>query len=209
MASSPSSSFCDDSSRRPSSDFDSEASQRTVSEKHDSERDEKPHRLHSDPSNGDVVMTQSDVVTSYRDPQNIPTSMVQSLQLDTCTDGQNGKATSVKRAADTSPSEIANSDDRLPALPRKKKATQQVLEGESVHGPEQKGYSIKDFMEFTRIKRRLGLVRQYEEIKRLPPKGTFFSSRSVDLIHSSHKPVQKKSFMLVFLIKHSIMPNLC
>ena len=181
-ASSPSSSFCDgDASRRASSDFDSESSRRTVSEKQNRESTEKRKRLESDmdttESNGDV-MTQSDILpASHHHRQNIPLPSSQSLELNM---DVAGKASSTKRPADTSPSEITSSDDRVPALPRKKQATshdQTLQQTQSIHGPEKSGYSIKEFMEYTRIKRRIGLIRQYEEIKAMPPRGTFFASR--------------------------------
>ena len=191
-ASSPSSSFCDgDASRRASSDFDSESSRRTVSEKQNRESTEKRKRLESDmdttESNGDV-MTQSDILPAshHHHRQNIPLPSSQSLELNM---DVAGKASSTKRPADTSPSEITSSDDRVPALPRKKQATshdQTLQQTQSIHGPEKSGYSIKEFMEYTRIKRRIGLIRQYEEIKAMPPRGTFFASRYIHTFSFLH-----------------------
>ena len=48
---------------------------------------------------------------------------------------------------------------------------------ESIHGPEAGGMTIKELMEYVRIKGRRGLIREYGNIKKEPPAGTFMTSK--------------------------------
>ena len=66
-------------------------------------------------------------------------------------------------------------DGEAPLLLRKKRP--QSDEEESIHGPEGGGLNIKDLMEYTRIKGRKGLIKEYQQIKSEPPQGSFEASK--------------------------------
>ena len=183
-----------------SSEQESESSRGTVSEKHTHEYKEKDCPGGASYDNG-VMMDTSDnsnvMLHSFHGTTNTPNIAAESAAATSQTQTAASQLSSIhrstslgdvksipcKRGSDTSPSEIAAGDQQLPALPRKKKLTaspvigQESSSDESIHMPETTGYSIKEFMDYTRIKGRQGLIRQYEQIKGTPPKGSFDASR--------------------------------
>ena len=60
---------------------------------------------------------------------------------------------------------------------RKKRPLSDDSGDDSLHGPEQIGLSIQDFVAYTRIKGRKGLQREYAQIKEEAPAGTFEESK--------------------------------
>lgn len=92
-----------------------------------------------------------------------------------------------KRSADlSSPTTFAppGDVDKLLVLPNKKRQSSEELDGsygsiasESLHMPEPIGLTIKELVEYCRIKGRRGLYKEYAQLKSESPDGTFEVSK--------------------------------
>lgn len=146
------------------SDHDSECSRGTVPEKHTHEYREKELQELDNNDDMDISDNGQHHKTSNHVVAKSPPALDKLITI----------GCSNKRGSDTSPSsETFPGEPDVPSLPRKKIRDFE----ESLHMPEIGGYNMKDFMETTRRKRRIGLIREYERIKAEPPKGTFEASK--------------------------------
>lgn len=89
-----------------------------------------------------------------------------------------------KRSADlSSPTAVVTASNDLDplTLPNKKRSSSADLdssvEPESIHVPEPVGLTIKELVEYCRIKGRRGLYKEYAQLKAEPPQGTFEVSK--------------------------------
>lgn len=89
-----------------------------------------------------------------------------------------------KRSADlSSPTSAtpAGDSDKLLVFPNKKRLSSEELDGsgvpESIHMPEPVGLTIKELVEYCRIKGRHGLYKEYAQLKCESPEGTFEVSK--------------------------------
>ena len=170
---------------------DSSCSRGTLSEKHAHEYSEKSSAYdqsavmmdtsdHSNHLMQHSFHALSSTNSQQQDDRSVADAAAQLAGVTRSTSLGDVKSIACKRGSDTSPSEVAVGEPRMPALPRKKKPPETVAESseESIHGAADiGGYSIKEFMDYTRIKGRQGLIRQYDQIKATPPKGTFSTSK--------------------------------
>lgn len=74
--------------------------------------------------------------------------------------------------------------DKLLVMPNKKRPSSEELDGsyggiasESIHMPEPIGLTIKELVEYCRIKGRRGLYKEYAQLKSESPDGTFEVSK--------------------------------
>ena len=143
-----------------SSDLESESSRVTIQEKHNSEYKEKELRL------GSVDLDNSDDA-NMTSPPNSPTSPLPLVVV--------GTHIPQKRSSEPSPTQTQPDESSIPPLPRKKRPniTTTSPAEESIHVAEQGGYTIKELLEYCRIKQRKGLYREYAQIRAEPPSGIF------------------------------------
>ncbi len=155
-----------------SSDMESSTGSRhTIHEKHNHECQEKERRSERD-------MDISDDVSSSSVP-NSPTSPP--LRTGTPSKAFLTNTPQKRSSSDTSPSQPNAPGDFAPPppLPRKKRPSTMLpsSENESIHRAESGGLSVKEIIDYCRIKGRKGLYKEYARIKMEKPEGKFEHSK--------------------------------
>ncbi|XP_064608455.1 tyrosine-protein phosphatase non-receptor type 9-like isoform X2 [Liolophura sinensis] len=145
------------------SDFESEGSRETVSEKHNHEEREKEMHdalfLNSD--------TEKEVAVEKEDSQHF------NYKRSGLTEA------SRKRSSDSSPSDSYPGDVPPPPLPRKKRPPSgpNILE-DSIHLPDSGGMTLEELINHIKTLRKSGLFQEYAKIKMEAPAGTFNTSKA-------------------------------